>query len=481
MMDQIGKSIKNIVVISFLGCILPFSCQTNNKKEKQAQKVETKNQPNILFIFADDWGYGDLGCYGATEVATPNIDKLAKQGTKYTQFHVTSGVCSPSRTSVITGHFPARHRVHGHFAGNEPNANRNMPNWLDETLPVYMPRLMQQAGYTTAHFGKWHLGGGGLPHGDLSAPEPKVYGYDETRVWNGNGPTWKGDQLWPTTRYMDSDSTWVHSSSRIVVDATIDFLKRNKKKASPMFVNLWLKDPHTPLWPTDEQRTPYKDLDPDKETYYAVLTDADFHIGRLMKALNEMGLDEDTLVIFSSDNGPAHVPPALFVGSTGGMKGRKVDITQGGVNVPFIVRWPGRVNAGAIDSTSVLSAVDLLPTFAALAGKKLPVDYQPDGESFTAIFDNNLFKRSKPLFWDWRFPTQSASRPNGWVSGAVRDGNWKLLADENQERVELYNIYDDRFESKDLSQENPMKTKELLAMLEEWQEQLPKRGKRIKE
>ena len=463
-------------IISSLLFIGMSSCGTPKEKEKIVQE----QRPNILFIFADDWGYGDLGCYGSTEVATPHIDQLAAQGTMYSQFHTTSGVCSPSRTSVITGHFPARHSVHGHFAGNEVNSARDMPNWLNESLPVYMPRLMQEAGYTTAHFGKWHLGGGGLPHGDPSAPEPKVYGYDETRVWNGNGPTWKGDQPWPTTRYMDSDTLWVQSSSRIVVDETIDFLKRNKG-GNPMFINLWLKDPHTPLWPNDEQREPYKGLEADKETYFAVLTDADRHFGRLMKALNELGLDENTLVIFSSDNGPAHVPPALYVGSTGGLKGRKVDVFQGGVNVPFIVRWPGRVDANKIDTTSVLSAVDLLPTFAELAQKELPARYQPDGESFTAIFENIPFKRSKPLFWDWRFPTQSASRPNGWVSGAVRDGNWKLLADENQKRVELYNISVDRFESKDLSQENPTKTKELLALLEDWQGQLPKRDEKIKE
>lgn len=408
-------------IISSLLLIFISACGTPKKKEKVLQE----QRPNILFIFADDWGYGDLGCYGSTEVATPNIDKLATQGTRYTQFHTTSGVCSPSRTSVITGHFPARHSVHGHFAGNEVNARRNMPNWLNDSLPVYMPRLMEEAGYTTAHFGKWHLGGGGLPHGDPSAPEPKVYGYDETRVWNGNGPTWKGDQPWPTTRYMDSDTLWVQSSSRIVVDETIDFLKRNKR-GNPMFINLWLKDPHTPLWPNEEQREPYKGLEPDKETYFAVLTDADRHIGRLMDALNEMGLDKNTLVIFSSDNGPAHVPPALHVGSTGGLKGRKVDVFQGGVNVPFIVRWPGRVDANKIDTTSVLSAVDLLPTFAELAQKELPKEYKPDGESFTTIFYNNPFERSKPLYWDWRFPTQSASRPNGWAynpSSIIRDSS----------------------------------------------------------
>ena len=432
-------------------------------------------RPNILFIFADDWGYGDLGCYGNTEVQTPNLDKLASQGTRYTQFHVTSGVCSPSRSSVITGHFPARHLIHGHFAGNAVNARRGMPNWLNEKLPVYLPRLMQEAGYTTAHFGKWHLGGGGEPNGDLTAPEPKVYGYDETRVWNGNGPTWKGDQLWPTTRYMDDDTLWAQSSSRIAVDATIDFLKRHKEE-KPMFVNLWLKDPHAPLWPSDEQRKPFKDkgLVPDKETYYSVLADADFHIGRLMAALTEMGLDENTLVIFSSDNGPANYPPARIAGSTAGLKGRKTEVFEGGVDVPFIVRWPGHVTAGKIDHRSVLSTVDLLPTFCELANQKLPVNYQPDGESFTPVFQNLPFIRTKPLFWEWKFSTKNPNLPNSWVYLAVRDGDWKLLADEEHKRIELYNIADDQFEKNNMASENSEKVNELLSKWDYWKSGLPK-------
>ncbi len=440
-------------------------------------KTEKKEQPNILFIFADDWGFGDLGCYGSTEVATPNLDKLALQGTRYTQFHVASGVCSPSRASVITGHFPARHNVHGHFAGNEVNARRGMPNWLDENLAVYLPRMMQEAGYTTAHFGKWHLGGGGEPNGDLSAPEPKVYGYDETRVWNGNGPTWQGDQLFPTTRYMDDDTLWIQSSSRIAVDATIDFLKRNKGK-KPMYIDLWLKDPHTPLAPSDEQREPYKDkeLIPDKETYFSVLTDADRHIGRLMEALTEMGLDENTLVIFSSDNGPAHYAPALLAGSTGGLKGRKADIYQGGVNVPFIVRWPGHVTAGKVENQSVLSAVDLLPTFCELAQKELPQSYQPDGESFTSIFKNIPFERTKPLFWDWHFSRVSDNPQHAtkWPENAVRYGDWKLLYNSKIDRTELYNIKDDPFEKNDLKDENQEKVKELMGLLNDWKSTLPK-------
>jgi N-acetylgalactosamine-6-sulfatase len=155
------------------------------------------------------------------------------------------------------------------------------------------------------------------------------------------------------------------------------------------------------------------------------------------------------------------------------MKGRKVDIFQGGVNVPFIVRWPGRVNAGAIDSTSVLSAVDLLPTFAELAGEELPDDYQPDGESFTTIFDNNPFERRKPLFWDWRFPVENSKRADGWVNAAVRYGDWKVLADSTRNRIELYNIKKDRFECQNLVVSNTEKANELLAMWDEWKLQLP--------
>ena len=434
----------------------------------QSEKEPAADQPNIIFIFADDWGYGDLGCYGHPEVATPNLDNLASQGTKYTQFHVTSCVCSPSRASVITGHFPPRHRVHGHFAGNASNDRRGMPNWLDENLSVYLPRQMQEAGYRTAHFGKWHLGGGGLPHGDTTAPEPKYYGYHETRVWNGNGPTWKGDQLWPTTRYMDSDTIWVQNSSKVSVDATIDFIKRNRSQG-PVFVNLWLKDPHGPIWPSEKQREPYNNYGPDKEKYYAVITDADHHIGRLMKELEELGMAENSLVIFSSDNGPS----PNYVGSTAGRRGKKFSLLQGGVNVPFIVRWPGQVDAGRTDSLSVMSAVDLLPTFCELAGKELPEGYQPDGESFASIFENKVFHRSKPLFWEWRNSGSDPRRPYRWPNLTVRHGDWKLLADKERERIELFNMAKDPLELNNLAENHPEKCEELIDMWDEWKSTLP--------
>lgn len=465
---MIGKTFSFFIIGIFAS--VNVACGSSNQSKDQ-------KLPNILFIFADDWGYGDLGCYGNKEVQTPNLDKLASEGVRFTQFYVTSGVCSPSRSSVITGHFPAEHNVHGHFAGNDLNAKRGMPNWLDATLPVYLPRVMQHAGYKTAHFGKWHLGGGGEPNGDLNAPEPKVYGYDETRVWNGNGPTWKGDQLWPTTRYMDDDTLWIQNSSKLAVDETIKFLKA-KKSNQPVFINLWLKDPHTPLAPSGEQMKPFinKGLVHDKEIYYSVLKDADHHIGRLLGALKKMGLDKNTLVIFSSDNGPANYAPARIAGSTAGLKGRKTDVFDGGVSVPFIMKWPGHLAVGKVDSTSVLSTVDLLPTFAELAKFKLPHSYHQDGESFAVLFNHQTFKRSKPLFWEWRFPYNGndSDRQNSWVSIAIRGGDWKLVADKSKNRIELYNIPNDRFEKRDLASTNPQKVKELLAKWDIWKSSLPK-------
>lgn len=447
-----------------------FSC-SQPPEEKESTK------PNIIFIFADDWGFGDLGCYGNADPITPNLDKLASQGTLFTQFHVTSGVCSPSRTSIITGHFPARHRVHGHFAGNEVNLKRDMPNWLDEKLDGYLPQLMQKAGYLTAHFGKWHLGGGGLPHGDLSAPQPTKYGYDETRVWNGNGPTWNGDKLWPETRYMDDDTLWVQSSNKLAVDATIDFLQKPKQKKKPVFINLWLKDPHTPLWPTEKQKEPWLHIEEPLRTYFAVISDADHHIGRLLDLLDKIELTDNTLVIFSSDNGPEwpHVNPEVNSyysrGSTAGLRGQKRCLFQGGVNVPFIVRWPGNTPAGKKDTTSLLSSIDLFPTFCEIAGAEIPEGWNPEGESILAPLKAENFTRTLPLFWEWRFA--NPGHEDLWPEMAVRHGDWKLLKSFNLNRTELYNITSDPYERNNLLGENPEKAGELEKMWMEWKEELP--------
>lgn len=448
---------KNLLALTVTPLLFAAACTSEDSKVSE--------RPNILFIFTDDWGYGDLGCYGNTEVMTPNIDKLASEGTLFTQFHVASGVSSPSRTAVMTGHYPARYRMHGHLASESINESRGMPNFLDVNIPVLMPRILKESGYATAHYGKWHLGG------SPDAPFPIEYGYDDARVWNGNGPTWNGDQKAEVAAPGGNDTLWMQSSNRIAVDATLEFIKENKGK-KPIFVNLWLKDPHTPLAPSEEQRAPYKEYDANKETYYAVLTDADFHIGRLMDELKKMGLEENTLVIFSSDNGPAYYEFAATAGSTAGMRGRKATIFQGGVVVPFIMKWPGHVDANKVNNSSVLSSVDLLPTFCDLAGVTLPDTYEPDGESFAEYFETNKFDRSRPLFWDWRIYRVVPPLEN-WVGISVRDGDWKLVADAKRTRIELFNIPQDPYEKNNLAEQHPDIVEKLMAEWDEWKGGLP--------
>jgi len=162
--------------------------------------------------------------------------------------------------------------------------------------------LLRENGYRTAHYGKWHLGGGGGIHGHPDAPFVREYGYDDTRTWNGNGPTWYETTPWPFTLYNDSDAVFAAHSSRMAVDSTIDFIQQDSDK--PFFINLWLMDPHTPLHPTEEQREPFKHQPEPQQTYYSVIHNADRHIGRRLDELDELGVADDTLVIFTSDNGP---------------------------------------------------------------------------------------------------------------------------------------------------------------------------------
>ena len=328
-------------------------------------------RPNVIFIFADDLGWGDLGCYGNDRIKTPSLDRLADQGTLFTQFYVDGSVCSPSRTAMMTGQYPARNRVHGHFAAHEQNRRRDMPDWLDPNVAT-VTQLLDQAGYATAHFGKWHLGNG------PGAPAPGEYGIDDHRTVNTNGPGWKDEK----------DQYFRARSSRLFVDEAIRFIERHKDE--PFYVNVWSLVPHATLNPTKEQLAPYMRFGPvgvphigAAPIFYASVTDLDTQVGRLMAKLDELGLANNTLVVFSSDNGPEdiHIRNANHsaMGSPGPFRGRKRSLYEGGVRMPFIVRWPGHVPAGRIDDESVVAGVDFLPTICKLAGVAVPAGHKLDG------------------------------------------------------------------------------------------------------
>ena len=346
-------------------------------------------RPNVVLIVLDTLRADRMGIYGYERPTTPNLDRLAAQGTSFTQFTVASGVCSPSRTAVMTGHYPARYSIHQHFANPQHNQNCGMPDWLDPRV-VQLPRLFQEAGYKTAHYGKWHLTNTGCD----DAPVPAAYGYDDSGVFNGYGPQ-------------------IPASDATTYDKTIEFITKHQDR--PFFINVWMHEPHTPHWPKPEFLAPFKHLDEQHRVYAAILAEADHGVGRIMQTLDDLGLADNTLLVFSSDNGPEgtgginrkeHGQTALgsyySVGSTGGLKGRKRSLYEGGVRVPFFVRWPGRVPAGRKNETTVITAVDLLPTFCAAAGIQLPGDYQPDGENMLAALLGQDVSRTRPIFWEWR-------------------------------------------------------------------------------
>lgn len=428
-------------------------------------------KPNFVFVFADDWGWGDLGCYGHPHIKTPNLDKLARDGMLFTQFYVNGSVCSPSRAAIMTGHFPARHGIHRHLAGPQQCKKYGMPNWLDPKLHT-VTKLLKDAGYTTGHFGKWHLSGGPRYGNHPDAPEPGSYGIDDYRVYRGNGPTWNVPDFKPR-------------STELIVDESTRFIEENKN--SPFYVNVWLKDTHAILDPTEEQMKPYAGFglqdDVGKkhkgtiQIYYAVAADADRHLGRLFEKIDELGLTGNTVVVFSSDNGPEviYVKNASHsgVGSTGPFRGRKRSLYEGGIRMPFIVRWPGHTPAGKIDNTTVISGVDWLVTICSLAGVKLPDDLNPDGEDMSAALLGKPKQRTKPLMWEWRFAIKGHPI-NKSPMLAIRHGKWKLLMNPDRSRVELYDIPSDPMELNNLAAQYPSVAKKLSEQILKWQATLPK-------
>jgi arylsulfatase A-like enzyme len=405
--------------------------------------VAAESRPNIVFILADDWGWGDLGCYGNKQIRTPNLDRLAAEGTLFKQFYVASAVCSPSRASFMTGRFTNRHGIHSHLRLKACNLQRGLPAYLNPQQPM-LPRLLKEAGYATAHFGKWHL----TSPDEISAPLPTAYGIDDHRitVCNGDGihrqpagvPGWKE---WEEARLGNGEiwTRWRAKASELIINEAIRFIDDSKGK--PFFVQAWLFDTHAQLVPNRGQQRPFSQLPGPYRLYYSAAADSDQQVGRLMKALADRGLSTNTIVIFSSDNGPEDISVGNAsehgVGDPGPVRGRKRSGYEGGIRVPFIVRWPGGTPAGRVDAETVMGGVDLLPTLCQLAGVKVPEGL--DGEDFSAAFRGQTIKRQRPLFWDLR-EDNIGPAINRSPKLVLRDGNWKLLMNRDGSGKELYDL-----------------------------------------
>ena len=448
-----------------LGALLGQQAQA---AEDGQQPKATPERPNIIFILADDMGYGDLACYGNEYIQTPNIDRLAATGTSFTQAYAGSGISSPSRCSLMTGKNSGNTRIRDNqcYAGGltglkiNPKGDTTIvrrANLLPED--VTLGTVLSKAGYRTCLVNKWHLDG----YDPQAAPNHR--GFDEFYGWtiatvHSNSPYYypyyrlHGDSL--INIKENEHDAHVRHNTEISTDDAIQFIHRNQER--PFFLFLGYDAPHEPYniddtsW-YDEQG----DWSENTKRYAALVTHMDYNIGRLLGALDALGLRENTLVIFASDNGAAVMAPLKELNCGAGLKGRKGQLYEGGIRVPLIVNQPGRVPARQIDN--LVYFPDFMPTLAAIAeGDEVPQG--TNGMDISPLFyGQDIDTDSRPLYWE--FPGKQR---------AIRHGEWKAVTVKKGAPLELYRIKEDPYEKHDLAGDYP----EVVRQLEKEMKQLRK-------
>lgn len=425
-------------------------------------------KPNFLIILCDDLGYGDLACYGNKVIRTPNLDQLAAQGMKLTDCYSSAPVCSPSRTGLLTGRTPNRVGVY---------------DWIPDGHPMHMGRneitvaaLLKKAGYDTCHVGKWHCNG---KFNSPEQPQPGDMGFDYWFSTQNNAlPTHHNPKNF--VRNGKAVGEIEGYSCQIVAAEGIQWLKSRTDKAKPFFLHVCFHEPHEQVEsPPDLVATYPTARNHDEAEYFANVTNMDREVGRLMKTLDELGLADNTLVLFTSDNGPETLlryPSARHsYGSPGPLRGMKLHIYEGGIRIPGIIRWPGHTTAGQVSSEPVCST-DILPTFCAMAGVAVPKDRPLDGTSFLPIFKGQPIKRTTPLFWDYYRALSTpkvAMREGDWkivalwdgpekpIGGNVNPGSMKLIKTAKLTSFELYNLREDLGEQHNLAASEPERLKKM--------------------
>lgn len=401
--------------------------------------VSAADKPNLVVFYADDLGWGECGCYGCMDIPTPNIDAIAKNGVKFTQGYVAATYCSPSRAGLMTGRYPTRF-------GHEFNSVAAKLG-LDPQETTMASRL-KGLGYATACVGKWHLGG---------APQyrPTARGFDEFFGTLANTP------FFHPTNFVDSR---ISNDVRKIADEAfyttdqyaeraVDWIEKNQKE--PMFLYLPFNAQHAPLQAPQKYLDRFKNIDDEKRRLFAAMMSAmDDAIGRVMSKVNEIGQEEKTLYFFIGDNGG---PTRSTTSSNGGLRGFKATTFEGGPRVPFLAQWTGKLPAGTTYDLPVLN-LDVLPTIVTAAGGTVDPAWKLDGVDLMPYLTGaNKSRPHQTLFW--RFGPQ-------W---AVRHGDMKLVVSRGGSgNPELYNLADDRSESKDLAAEQPDAVTQLQGLWDQW-------------
>ena len=473
------------ILVTLIGFGLLVSCKTT-KEEVHAQKLE---QPNIIVLLCDDLGYGDLSSFGHPFIETPNLDALAESGIKLTSFYSAAPVCSPSRIGLLTGRSPNRAGLYDFIVGG--NTQREDLKDLvhlraeEETIPG----LLKEVGYNTCLVGKWH---GSSLFNSEKQPQPDHFGFEHWFATHNNAsPTHKNPKNF--VRNGSEVGQLEGFSSQLIVDEAIDWLDK-KEGENPFFLEVAFHEPHEPIASPESLVNKYLEFTDIKEEaeFFANVENVDIAVGRLLAYLKEKGLDSNTLVVFTSDNGPETLnryPKAKrSFGSPGNLKGMKLWTTEAGFRVPCIINWLGKDTFNGT-TDAVISALDFLPTFSELAGAGLPKK-KLDGQSFASFLKTGNIQREKPLIWsfynalnervvamrsdDWKIMAQLKTK-EGYLPKIlnVHSGNEALVKNAELSDFVLYNLKEDVQESQDVSKKHPEVFEQMKIQLrQEYQELL---------
>lgn len=397
--------------------------------------------PNIVVVLADDMGWGDSATYGHPLIKTPHLDKLAMQGVKFTQCYSAAGVCSPSRSAILTGRTPYRNGVWRHLSGNHEAHLRDSE--------VTYPSILKTIGYETCHVGKWHLNSK-QQFNTEQYPQPDDHGYDYWFATHNNAhPSHKN----PDNFFRNGEPVGElkgYSAPMVAAEAA-RWLSEVRDKSKPFVLSVWFHEPHSPI-ATDSKFSGMYDGHKNS-TYMGNISQLDDALGQVMKALDEQGVGDNTLIIFTSDNGPV----ARFGGTTGGLRGGKRSDHEGGIRVPGVARWPGHIEPGTVSDVPVIGT-DIFATVLDITGSPQPKDRTIDGVSMVPAFAGKPVERKIPLFW-----RTHVSQPDDRV--ALRIGEWKLVGDETLTKFQLYHIQEDWKEENDLAAKQPERTQAMKQQL----------------
>jgi len=434
--------------------------------------------PNIVFIMTDDQGWGDTGYNGHPHLKTPNLDQMASNGVVFSRFYAASPVCSPTRGSVLTGRHPLRYGICNANCGHLPSQE------------VTLAELAKERGYTTGIFGKWHLGTltrdtldgnrGGRPQYDNDYSPPSEHGFDTYFVTESKVPTWdpmitphrsagdvspllnEGEPFntfyWAGPKQIETKNL-AGDDSRVIMDRFIPFVKDAHQRGQPFLGVVWFHSPHLPVIAGDRYTLQYSNLSVDQQHYYGALTAMDEQVGRLRNTLRELGITENTILFFASDNGPeGESMSGRTQGSTKGLRGRKRSLYEGGVRVPSVMEWPGTIPSGSVVTLPSFTS-DYFPTLARLLKIDLERFNRPyDGINVLDFIHKTADQRTSNLAF--RFQQQAS------LIGEV----YKIYSNDGGKSFALYNIKEDPFESNNVADQFPDILHEMIAEWNHWRD-----------